>query len=361
MAIQYDLPYADQLEISLFGPGYGECIAVHYGNGYWFTVDSCLDDDKETPSALAYFRHLGIDLQHVTHTVVTHFHGDHVGGISSLFTACHSSQLVCPTIFHHREVAAYIAYFAQTDPSPLAQSTRELLELIISCGQRERPRNTPLYVSQDRPFIDNLGVRVTGLAPSDDKIHKFLKLISKQIPQGKMDRRAAGSLRPNDVSVACLIERGGFSCILGADLEEKPGKGWTTILESSIAFKRAAAAKVFKVAHHGSTNADCPALWAKMDKPLAILSPCKRGNIELPTSTDTDRILSAAQSAYCTSSFSTVQTKKLARVDKALRRNGIRNRDLYPKNGHIRVRIDANNEITVDLFKQAVPLSKVYG
>ncbi|PXF57856.1 MAG: hypothetical protein C4B58_08625 [Deltaproteobacteria bacterium] len=42
--IKVDLPSPDELEISLFGPGRGECVVAHLGNNDWLVVDSCLDN-----------------------------------------------------------------------------------------------------------------------------------------------------------------------------------------------------------------------------------------------------------------------------------------------------------------------------
>ncbi len=355
----YDLPTANQLEISLFGPGYGECLVVHYGNGLWFTVDSCLEDDRRTPSALAYLNRLGVDpTKHVTHIVVTHPDGDHIGGISTLFSACSAARLVCPTVLTEREMVSYNAYYSMTDPTPLTQATREIcdvLELSI-----DRPPNAPLYVKQDTLIIDEAGVRVTALAPSDEKIRKFLGRVSQKIPKEKTDRRAPGNLLPNEVSVALLLEMADFAAVFGADLEETPGEGWSTILDTSIAFRNAVAPIAYKVAHHGSNNADCPNLWSTMNNPTAILAPFKRGSNKLPTVNDVDRILQHTRTAFSTSSFKTQTTKRLSRTDKILIGHGIRRRDLYPKNGHIRLRVGVNSNVKVDLFESAVHLSEVH-
>jgi len=34
----------DEIEVSVFGPGYGESILVHLGAGKWVIVDSCRDN-----------------------------------------------------------------------------------------------------------------------------------------------------------------------------------------------------------------------------------------------------------------------------------------------------------------------------
>jgi hypothetical protein len=53
-AVDIDLPNADELEISLFGPGYGESLALHLGNGQWMIVDSCVDSSSRRAAALGY-------------------------------------------------------------------------------------------------------------------------------------------------------------------------------------------------------------------------------------------------------------------------------------------------------------------
>lgn len=355
----YELPNANQLEISLFGPGYGECLVVHYGNGLWFTVDSCLEDDRRTPSALAYLNHLGVDpAKRVTFNVITHPDGDHIGGINTLFSACSSARLVCPTALTEKEMVSYNAYYSMTDPTPLTQTTREICDVLALSF--DRPPNIPLYVKQDTLIIDEAGVRVTALAPSDKKIRKFLARVSQQIPKEKSDRRAPGNLRPNDVSAALLLEFEGFSAIFGADLEETPGGGWTTILDTSIAFKNAVAPTAYKVAHHGSSNADCPNLWHRMNDPIAILAPFKLGSTKIPTRNDVDRILEHTKTAFSTSSFKTQTVKRPSRTDRILIGHGIRRQELYPKNGHIRLRVGLGSTVKVDLFGSAVHLSNVH-
>src|SRR5947209_2078343 len=36
-------PGADELELTVFGGGFGESICVHVGGGSWVIVDSCID------------------------------------------------------------------------------------------------------------------------------------------------------------------------------------------------------------------------------------------------------------------------------------------------------------------------------
>ena len=54
-------PELDVIEVSLFGPGYGECVVLHLGAGEWVIVDSCLDHRTGQPATLVYLSSLGID------------------------------------------------------------------------------------------------------------------------------------------------------------------------------------------------------------------------------------------------------------------------------------------------------------
>ena len=50
-------PARDEIELTLFGPGYGESVVLHIGDGAWAIVDSCIDKDGR-PSALSYLENL---------------------------------------------------------------------------------------------------------------------------------------------------------------------------------------------------------------------------------------------------------------------------------------------------------------
>ena len=40
-------PTAQEIEVSTFGPGFGESIVVHAGNNEWVIVDLCIDSARE--------------------------------------------------------------------------------------------------------------------------------------------------------------------------------------------------------------------------------------------------------------------------------------------------------------------------
>ena len=124
-------PAADEIEISLFGPGFGECCAIHVGNGTWVVVDSCLSDETKRPSVLDYFDKIGVDVARaISHVILSHPDDDHVGGISTIYKAAEKADLVMSLAFTERQMLAYAAQFAQPDPSQLVRATVEVAELL---------------------------------------------------------------------------------------------------------------------------------------------------------------------------------------------------------------------------------------
>jgi hypothetical protein len=249
-------PAADETEIGLLGPGFGECLVVHVGQGRWVIVDSCLGDDGKTPAALDYLEKLGVDpAKAVTHFVVTHADNDHIGGAPVVFEACKTATLVLSQALTDRDVLAWIATYSHVDPTSLARASTNIAALIENVD-KDRLR----FGIEDRPLFDEAYGKLTALSPSDEKIKAFVSAVAAQLPKAGAPRRRVLELSPNQASMALLLETPACIAILGADLEEKPGQGWTRIANHSIAYRNAGKALVIKVAHHGSPNAHCEAI-----------------------------------------------------------------------------------------------------
>ena len=71
-------PSPDEIEVTLFGPGYGEAIAVHLGEGTWLLVDSCIDPVSRAPASGTYLEQIGVSVNQVLAIVASHWHDDHV-------------------------------------------------------------------------------------------------------------------------------------------------------------------------------------------------------------------------------------------------------------------------------------------
>ena len=356
------LPDNDTIEVSVFGPGFGECIALHYGEGNWIVVDSCIDKQEHRPSALVYFENIDLDpAEHVTHFVLTHPDNDHISGAAELFRQCSSAKLVLPSVFSEPEMVSYAAHFCRDDTSNLTTATSEYVEILNILEAR---KITPLYVKQDSPLIVGDLVSLFALSPSDKKLHKFLTFVSMLIPKDRDPLRLPASLSHNAVSAVLLLQMCKESVILGADLEENPGKGWSTILTDSLCFESSSPTSLIKVPHHGSKNADNTDIWTTFCKnPYAVLTPFNRGRTRLPRPKDVARICARTPNSFSTSTYKNMRPPKDRSLEKLLKTFGIEQQRSEPQTGQVRLRKRMAAPIgawSVELFKGAEHLSGVY-
>ena len=66
------------------GSGYGESIIIHLGDEKWLVVDSCIDPNSRISLARTYFEKHGIPPESIIAIVATHWHDDHIVGISQV-------------------------------------------------------------------------------------------------------------------------------------------------------------------------------------------------------------------------------------------------------------------------------------
>jgi hypothetical protein len=89
-------PRDDEVEISVFGPGYGECVVLDLAKQQWVIVDSCFGSTSQQPSALEYLERLGVDVgSRVRVVLATHYHDDHISGVGEVFENCKSARFAC--------------------------------------------------------------------------------------------------------------------------------------------------------------------------------------------------------------------------------------------------------------------------
>ncbi|MFC1926027.1 MBL fold metallo-hydrolase, partial [Chloroflexota bacterium] len=111
-------PASDELEISIFGSGYGESILLHIGNNQWIIIDSCLDNRTGRPAALVYLNNIGLDVTNAVKVIVaTHWHDDHIKGISAICRECRNAKFVIPGAFKSTDLINLVDFFRE---KPLA-------------------------------------------------------------------------------------------------------------------------------------------------------------------------------------------------------------------------------------------------
>ena len=348
-------PGAGEFELTLFGPGYGESIVLHVGDGVWVIVDSCIDDDR-APRALRYLEGIGIDpAQAVALIIATHWHDDHIRGMARLVDACSQAAFCCAAALCQQEFLSAVATLERRHLTVAGSGVRELYEVftrLVQAGVR------PKHAVANRRVFTRGACEVWSLSPSDAAFQDFLRVIGDLVPREGQAKTRIRDLSPNDVAVALWVEVGDVAVLLGSDLE---GSSWEVILQS--AERPPGQASAYKIAHHGSENADKPGVWEQMldADPVAVLTPWQRGGRALPSDQDVQRILSNTAKAYASArsrSITEAPSRRERMVDRTIRESGAGLRRLAMSPGGIRLRrlIHSADPWRVELFGAACHL-----
>ncbi len=363
-------PQNDEIEVSIFGPGYGETILVHIGLGDWLIVDSCLDRASKIPAPISYLRKLGLNTASAVKIVLaSHWHDDHIRGLSSVFEECASAAFFCSASLRNTEFLTLVRSLGTHSIDPGVQEFAKIIDLLTSRAKSGgKGFASPEWAMADkRLWARNDSVcaaEVFALSPSSASLTLSLREISQLIPEFDQQQRRAVALTPNHAAVVLNITVGSQTVILGSDLEETVNQatGWSVIVDSVA--RPTAKAQVFKVPHHGSANGHQSRVWNEMlhKDPFAVLTPFVNGSINLPTRQDVHRICQMTPNAFSTTRLTVDRQKKrhgaLERTIKEVVRK-IRTIPNVP--GHIRLRKTLSNSDPawqVELFDGAVPLSE---
>ena len=222
-------PDRDDFELTLLGPGYGECAIIHYGDGEWIIVDSCVDDDGN-PAALSYLNQIGVDVgRSVRVIVVTHWHDDHIRGIAKVISSCPKAYFVCPAAFRQEEFLTLVAAYA--DGAMMLQAgTKEIGKALALVNERG---TTARLASENRLLLRRRGCQLWALSPSDEAIRLALTHLADQLPRPMESKAAVPAPTPNHLSVALLAQLEGTAVLLGGDVlrfnDRK--RGWLRIAD----------------------------------------------------------------------------------------------------------------------------------
>lgn len=301
--INYGTPPADdEIEITLFGPGYGEAIAMHLGEGVWLLVDSCIDPDSRIPASETYLEQIRVDPEQVCAIVASHWHDDHVRGISRLADRYPKADFVVSAVFNNQEAGAFLAAYSGASSAGLARGAKELFLAV----QARETVSAVLHKSIVlQVTLNGRPVMVTALSPVQAAFTKFVAHMAQYVPRKDQAINHAPELHPNLEAVALHIDMGDDAVLLGSDLEEHQTCGWSAIVADNWSGSRRQAT-AYKIAHHGSVTGDCPQVWASLLKsnPVTCLTPFTLGDRRLPTDADKVRVKRNTPLAYISSGAS---------------------------------------------------------
>lgn len=295
-------PANDEIEMMVFGPGHGEAIAVHLGDGYWLLVDSCIDPSNNLPATSNYLDQLGVAPNKVKAIVASHWHDDHVAGISHLAQKYIQAEFFISASFNSNEAAVFSSAYSGVEAPGLSRGTKELYRVV---EQREH-----VYHASHRTIVTEFNsnqknVRVIAWSPTSSALAKSITNFAQYLPHkaGQYPITHAPEPKQNLEAVVIHINFGGEDAILlGSDLENNR-VGWGELIDNEWC-QGQKQASAYKVAHHGSHTGDNCKIWSTFlqTERIACMTPFNRSG--LPTQADKHRIKLLAIHAYISSGAS---------------------------------------------------------
>ena len=332
-------PWADEIELIVFGPGYGEAIALHLGDSRWLLVDSCVPSGSTRSMSLQYLEEIGAPQNAVKVIVASHWHDDHVRGIAQLVKAYPGAEFCISSVFSDIEAQAFLEAHGGSVAEALTRGTKEL---VASLQQAK----AWYFVNQRHNLFEDTiqgrQVRVVALSPNTAAQAIALKHFATYVPTANAAVNHAPELKPNVEAIALHIDFEDDAMLLGSDLEEHTLCGWSAVTSNAWCAARRKAS-TYKVAHHGSISGHHASIWSELllMSPHAVLTPFARGAKNLPSPDDRKRIKGLSGAAYITS--------------------GASRRPIIPPNQLRRMRAMAKNLAPVNAGFGAVRFRRAYG
>lgn len=392
-------PAIDEIEVTLIGGtvGYGESILMHIGNGDWIIIDSCVNVKNGECAPLAYLNDLAVDVsQHVLFVLCTHWHDDHIKGLSSILEQCSPKTVFALSCSDDRRKWVYEML---SDYDYHGKST-VLNELTSTIAKANEKKIKVLPVKQDSLVFNVNGVTAYALSPSDEvvkkfeeevataqaKYHKaltqvlklkqldaetiqeaealeeetimnFAELIDEQIEEEQVVQEATELLKykdtkkieQNDRCVALLVSFNNHHIVLGADLENKSSDvgntGWMSVAKCSS--MQGVSSSLFKIPHHGSETGYCDFFLKSFIKNDATmkLTAWSKGDKQIPEQNMLGMYYAHSQNMYITTTalFKKDNREENKSIKKEMERTTEAIYELRPQLGIIRSRMKVNS------------------
>jgi len=282
----------------------------------------------------------------VSHVFATHWHDDHVRGLSRLVEECANAQFCCADVLTNPDFAKFVACLGTGSVATEGAKISEFRNIfrILSVGGRSLKWTGPGRRIANIQVPPVFGCSIYSLSPSDVEKTRFLENLVAQTPQPFEAKRAAASPDPNLAATVIAMDFEHFSLLLGADMEihHDTRRGWTAAIAeaATLALPKA---ELFKVPHHGSATGHHPQIWTDLlkDRPASVVTPFNklREGSKLPTAADLERLASLSGRLYLSASRHNLRgPPKDAVVKRALAESGVQLRSLEVPVGAVRLR-----------------------
>ena len=417
-------PAIDEIEVTLLGgvTGFGECILVHIGNGDWICVDCCININTGNCIPLEYLNEIGVNVSnHLLYIICTHWHDDHIKGLSQLISACSSNTKFALSCSDDREKFIFellkdIDYQGKSKVLDELNETFKILnvknieikrlkqdififdinnikayalspgEFIIEALDREiataqRNYHRILQQLQTVKFIDK-SLIVDANNIECKTMNELSRLINDKIDNieepNEIDNSSSEDLlkfkdtrkiNQNNRCVVLQISFNNHNIILGADLEDTMSSNGVTawqIVANSTSLK-GITSSLFKIPHHGSVTGYCEKFINRFIKPDATmkLTGWTLGDKAIPEKKMLQKYYSHSKELYITTTktLKKINTEKNKFIKKEMDKTTDAIYEIPSEIGIIRSRMkinSTNDKWNTDCFGSAVKISPEY-
>jgi beta-lactamase superfamily II metal-dependent hydrolase len=332
-------------------------------------VDSCRDQRNRRQPAIKYLERIGCDPSEVVRVVVaTHWHNDHVRGLSEVVSSCVNSEFWTSSAMTSREalvLTGRIGPSQLTKQSPLREYYGVLERLHIreqGTGQntiKTAEVGSLVYTRSRRGATEATILALSPHSAAVDVTRTSFALASDQVDRGVV---VAPDIHPNHAAIALRVDFGRASAILGSDLQcDAPGGGWQAIVADQRGRDEVT---IFKVPHHGSDNAHDDQVWTDLLQEEVVAATAPFRPQHLPRQEMIETLVERAGRGFLSAPPKKPSQRQSPRRTRALMIGStIRIEEAEGRSGHVRIRCSsASGDATsadVDLALPALRLESL--
>jgi hypothetical protein len=316
-------PGFDEIELHVYGRGYGEAIAIHLGNGHWMAVDSA----RSVNGVLWVFEYLdaiGVARTRVTDLLLTHWHTDHIAGASEILSQAPDARLILSNCGRSEEFVRLVAECSGSRFDPTKAIAFEMYELLGLVRNRKLAsgRGNFRFVGRDTllNFEQIPDAHMLMLSPSELDCVAALAYFA-ELTSSRTGTAGSVTVPENHASVVLLLQISNDMILLGADRENHPDqeRGWAVVLDSKKHMAAGMLATAYKVSHHGSVTGYCPTLWPDHLTPdcMNIVTPYVKQARPIPNREMLQRYKLHSPNLLCTSLPRQVRSRHRSQISGA--------------------------------------------
>lgn len=281
------------------GGSYGECIILNMCENEWAVIDCCTNPYTREVLPLKFLQDHKISPEKVKFIVCTHWHDDHIDGISDVFEYASKADFIFTRVNDAKKFLQLVSLDHNKSEYPATKkSTKEFMKCFEIMKSRDiiyKDAGIDRLLYTNKLSSSNT-VQVISLSPSDKSAKEFDEHISYMMNEYMDTNKSIPEVNPNHRSVVLLLKLGKHNVLLGSDLEVTSDEltGWTNIINNSTHFNMISDANYFKIPHHGSENGYVAYLWNNLfgEDSVGTITPWKNGLNYLPK----DRLLTLYKS-----------------------------------------------------------------